>query len=201
LHRATVALETAISQRSNANPMTKTEAERFLMDEGLRRQEARNLLEAQNGHHWRLTVWVSQRGRPTIVVPRTSPEKNPDGGVNTHPQDTRTTTNHTQPRFPPCALPPDGGNHVTSDPHDSMVSARPFSADGQTSGQRKSPHGMTRNNAGENDVGIYAAEQNFSSISGMADEDDNTCPCVHEHVGIEGELVICLDCGQGLGAK
>jgi hypothetical protein len=159
---ATEALKKAISQRSDADPMTKSEAERFLMDQRLRRQEARNLLEAQNGHHWRLTVWVSQRGRPTIVVPLSPPEKNPDGGEKDHPQDTSTNTGDAQLRFPPCASPADGGNQSTSSPHHSTASASPISADSQARGRRKSALSITSNGAGENDVDISAAEQNFT---------------------------------------
>jgi hypothetical protein len=159
---ATEALTTAIGQRSDTNPMTKTEAERLLMDQRLRRQEGRNLLEAQNGHQWRLTVWVSQRGRPTIVVPLSPPEKKPDGGEKDHPQDARTNTGDAQRRFPPCASPADGGNQPHSDPHNSRASEQPISADGQTSGRRKSAIGITSNEAAKTDAGIYAAEQNFS---------------------------------------
>jgi hypothetical protein len=160
--RATVALETAISQRTQANPMTKTEAERVLMDEGLRRQEARNLLEAQNGHHWRLTVWVSQRGRPIIVVPLSRAEKKSDGGEKDHPEETRTTPGDAQLQFPPSALPEDGENQPTPDPHDSITSVLPISANGQKSEQRKSADGIISNGAGDTDAGIYAAAQNVS---------------------------------------
>jgi hypothetical protein len=162
LRRATEALRTAISQRSKTNPMTKTEAERFLIDQGLRRQEARNLLEAQNGQHWQLTVWVSQRGRPTIVVPLSPPEKKPDGGEKDHPQDTRANTGDTQLRFLPCASPADGGNQPSADPHDSITSALPISANGQGSGRQKSALGSTSHDAGENTGGIFAAEPRAS---------------------------------------
>jgi hypothetical protein len=160
--QATEALVTAISQRSDTNPMTKTEAERSLMDQGLRRQEARNLLEAQNGCHWQLTVWVSQRGRPTIVVPLSSPEQKPDGGAKDHPQDTRTNTGDTQLRFLPCPSPEPGGNQSSADPHDSITSALPVSANGQGSGRQKSTLGSPSHDAGENAGGICAAEQRAS---------------------------------------
>jgi hypothetical protein len=169
--RATAALETAISQRSDTNPMTKTEAERVLMDEGLRRQEARNLLEAQNGHHWRLTIWVSQRGRPTIVVPLSYAEKKSDGGVNDHSENTRTNAGDAQLRFPPWASPEDGANQPAAVPHDSITSALSISANGQTSERRKSADGITSNGAGDTDASIYAAAQNVSDA--LVENGDN----------------------------
>jgi AAA domain len=169
--QATEVLVTAISQRSKTNPMTKTEAERSLMDQGLRRQEARNLLEAQNGCHWQLTVWVSQRGRPTIVVPLGPSGEEPDGGEKDHPQNTCTNTSDGQLQFPPCASPADGENQPSSDPHASIASAHPISANRQTSGRRKSTHDIPSNDASKNGAVFYAASKNLSSAPG-ADGND-----------------------------
>jgi hypothetical protein len=167
--RATAALETTISQRSDKNLMTKTEAERFLMDEGLRRQEARNLLETQNGHHWRLTIWVSQRGRPTIVVPLSPAGENPDGGEKDYPQDTRTNTDDAQLRFPPCASSAHGGNQPSSDPHDSIASALTISANGQTHARRKTVLGISSPDAGESAEAISAADADPAPVTKMVE--------------------------------
>ena len=91
---------------------------------------------ANNGHTWKLEVWVSQRGRPTIVVPL--PPKNADGGGNPPTDEPQTNSEDAEPRFSPSASQEDGENVQLAFPHAGTTSVPPIYADEVPRGRRKS---------------------------------------------------------------
>jgi hypothetical protein len=193
--QATEVLVQELTRRPLDTPMTKTEAEQFLMDQRLRRTEARNLLHANHGQAWRLEINVSRRGHPTVVMPLSREQKR-DGGEKDQAHESREEPGDAQMRFPPCASPADGGKHQLAEAHHSTSSEALFSADSQASGRRKTSIGITSIDAGESAESFFAAAESFSSVP-----ENNTCTCEHEHVGTDAGRVVCLDCGEDLGEE
>jgi hypothetical protein len=192
LEDAAQALVTQLQYREASDPLGKEAAVKFLQDQGVTQRQARKMLE--DGFNadvhpgvgrWHLRSIPGGKSH-AIGVQLAGVDKR--DGKNDQAVSTSEIASK-QVSLPVIGPTPYDAKTMPSTSSNGTDLPMPSSRHMQTSQRREEDPVFTSIEAGDNGVPLPVVTQPTP---------DDTCPCVHEHVGVDAGQSICLDCRQVL---